>query len=322
MAAVGKRVEVLWKGEPFDAKVLQIHASGKVDVQYEIDGNVGIFLTAEKHGLKVLPDKKQKKKKKKKKKQVVGEKVCSEDACENRVHTKGLCSAHGPRKPCAVEGRAGSDDDNDAGVGDWYVYDGDDEDADADEGEYGGVGDDENDSNLDSHGDDNDDGRHNIPWHDSDASYPCRAEDDILRFTKGAETPSPPPSPQETASNASPRSSRESTPEEDIPPPPPEGRVLGDAAAAAVGGSAQALFAGYAQSCNHAHSSVQLLAQNGTKHYSMSTTEREQLMSRGRHRPAGLPNNGTADRRSFHARLCSGLSAAQVSHAGTPPHRT
>ena len=35
---------MLWKGELFAAQVLEIHASSKVDVQYEIDGNVEAFL--------------------------------------------------------------------------------------------------------------------------------------------------------------------------------------------------------------------------------------------------------------------------------------
>ena len=37
---------------PVDEKVLEILSAGKVDVEYEIDGNVGVGLTAEEHGSK------------------------------------------------------------------------------------------------------------------------------------------------------------------------------------------------------------------------------------------------------------------------------
>ena len=48
--AVGDRVEVLWEGELFDAEVIKLHASGAVDVAYDINGSVGMHLTAEDHG--------------------------------------------------------------------------------------------------------------------------------------------------------------------------------------------------------------------------------------------------------------------------------
>ena len=37
---VGKRVEVLWKGELFAAKVVKCHRTGEYDVVYEKDGTV------------------------------------------------------------------------------------------------------------------------------------------------------------------------------------------------------------------------------------------------------------------------------------------
>ena len=52
--SVGDRVEVRWKAKRFAAKVLHAHSPGKVDVVYDIDGSVGIFLTAKEHGLKLL----------------------------------------------------------------------------------------------------------------------------------------------------------------------------------------------------------------------------------------------------------------------------
>ena len=36
--------------------MIKIHGSGKVGAAYDISDNVGVHLTAEKHGLKLLPD--------------------------------------------------------------------------------------------------------------------------------------------------------------------------------------------------------------------------------------------------------------------------
>ena len=52
--SIGDRVEVRWGEELFDAAVIHVHSPGKVDVVYDIDGSVGIFLTAKDHGLKLL----------------------------------------------------------------------------------------------------------------------------------------------------------------------------------------------------------------------------------------------------------------------------
>ena len=58
---IGDRVEVQWQGELFAATVIRIHeAEGACDAAYEIDGSVGMFLNAEEHGLKVLPDRPEK----------------------------------------------------------------------------------------------------------------------------------------------------------------------------------------------------------------------------------------------------------------------
>ena len=54
--SIGDRVEVRWQTGLFDAAVIHVHSPGKVDVVYDIDGSVGIFLTAEEHGLKLLGD--------------------------------------------------------------------------------------------------------------------------------------------------------------------------------------------------------------------------------------------------------------------------
>ena len=54
------RVKVRWQAKAFNAAVIHVHAAGKVDVEYDIDGSVGIFLTAKEHGLKLLGDEEKK----------------------------------------------------------------------------------------------------------------------------------------------------------------------------------------------------------------------------------------------------------------------
>ena len=54
--SIGDRVEVRWQAKPFAANVVHVHTPGKVDVVYDIDGSVGIFLTPGEHGLKLLGD--------------------------------------------------------------------------------------------------------------------------------------------------------------------------------------------------------------------------------------------------------------------------
>ena len=51
--SIGDRVEVRWQAGAFAAKVVHVHAGGEVDVLYDIDGSVGLFLTAKEHGLKL-----------------------------------------------------------------------------------------------------------------------------------------------------------------------------------------------------------------------------------------------------------------------------
>ena len=53
--SIGDRVEVRWEAGLFDAAVVHVHSPGKVDVVYDFDGSVGIFLTA-----KLLGDKEKK----------------------------------------------------------------------------------------------------------------------------------------------------------------------------------------------------------------------------------------------------------------------
>ena len=74
--SIGDRVEVLWLKALYTAKVIKLHSSGKMDVVYEMNNTVGVFLTAKEHGLKLLPEKEEGK--------VVGggggkKKVCSVD---------------------------------------------------------------------------------------------------------------------------------------------------------------------------------------------------------------------------------------------------
>ena len=52
--SIGDRVEVRWQAKSFAAKVIHVHSPGKVDVVYDIDGSVGIFLTVKEHGLNLL----------------------------------------------------------------------------------------------------------------------------------------------------------------------------------------------------------------------------------------------------------------------------
>ena len=52
--SIGDRVEVRRQAKLFHAKVLHVHPSGSVDVAYDVDGSVGVFLTVEEHGLKLL----------------------------------------------------------------------------------------------------------------------------------------------------------------------------------------------------------------------------------------------------------------------------
>ena len=47
-----------WGAELFEAAVIHVHTPDKVDVVYDIDGSVGIFLTAKDHGLKLLDEEK------------------------------------------------------------------------------------------------------------------------------------------------------------------------------------------------------------------------------------------------------------------------
>ena len=54
--SVGDRVEVLWEDELFEAAVIKVHTEGDVDVAYDVSDSVGVHLTAEDHGLKLLPD--------------------------------------------------------------------------------------------------------------------------------------------------------------------------------------------------------------------------------------------------------------------------
>ena len=55
--SIGDRVEVLWLKKVYPAKVIKLHSSGEVDVVYDINNNVGVFLTAKEHGLKLCPEK-------------------------------------------------------------------------------------------------------------------------------------------------------------------------------------------------------------------------------------------------------------------------
>ena len=101
--SIGDRVEVRWKDVLYPAEVTKLHSSGKVDVVYEINNTVGVFLTAKEHGLKLLPEKEGGAGK------VVGgggkKKVCSVEDCFNKSGSNIICSRH-RAKPCSVEGCA------------------------------------------------------------------------------------------------------------------------------------------------------------------------------------------------------------------------
>ena len=97
----GDCVEVRWKADPFAAEVIHVHSGGKVDVVYDIDGSVGIILTANEHGLKAMGAEEKKGAGGKKK-------VCVVDGCPNKARYNGqLCTKHGDKhggKPCSVDG--------------------------------------------------------------------------------------------------------------------------------------------------------------------------------------------------------------------------
>ena len=94
-------MRVRWKDAVFDAAVIHVHAEGKVDVVYDVDGTVGIFLTAAEHGLNKLVAKEKPRggggKKKKK--------VCSVEGCPNKVHRRGLCKTHCKKDGCTTQAR-------------------------------------------------------------------------------------------------------------------------------------------------------------------------------------------------------------------------
>ena len=86
--SIGDRVEVRWQATSFAAKVIHVHSPSTVDVVYDIDGSVGICLTPNEHGLKLLG---------------AEEKVCSVGSCFKNAFRRGLCESH-RRKPCTVDG--------------------------------------------------------------------------------------------------------------------------------------------------------------------------------------------------------------------------
>lgn len=47
---IGDRVKVKWQAELFDAEVVHVHSSSKVDVVYANDGSVGIYSLASQVG--------------------------------------------------------------------------------------------------------------------------------------------------------------------------------------------------------------------------------------------------------------------------------
>ena len=87
--SIGDRVEVRWQAEVFNAIVLHVHSPGKVDVVYDVDGSIGLYLTREEHGLKVLLEE------------------CVFDGCQNKsaadgIRTQGLCFQHGAYGCCTT----------------------------------------------------------------------------------------------------------------------------------------------------------------------------------------------------------------------------
>ena len=91
--SIGDRVEVRWKAGLFAAKVAHVHPTGQVDAVYDIDGSVGICLTVEQHGLRLLKGGGTRPKK-----------ACVVDGCPRKAYCKGqLCMKHGGT-PCSVDG--------------------------------------------------------------------------------------------------------------------------------------------------------------------------------------------------------------------------
>ena len=102
MYSVGDRVEVRWKTKPCRATVIHVHSAEIVNVVYDIDSSVGVFLTAKEHGLKLVGDEER---------GGGSKKVCVVDGCPNLANFKGqLCKKHdGPpsRGLCTKHGARG-----------------------------------------------------------------------------------------------------------------------------------------------------------------------------------------------------------------------
>ena len=88
-------VAVQWKANLFDAKVLHVPPAGEMDVVYDIAGSVGVFLTMEEHGLKLLEIEETEGGGEKKERSVGG--------YSNKVAARELCLTR-RRKPCSVDG--------------------------------------------------------------------------------------------------------------------------------------------------------------------------------------------------------------------------
>ena len=120
MYSVGDRVEVRWKTKAFPATVIHVHSAGIVNVVYDIDSSVGVFINL--LGDHVNEETKPETTGVKEKRRCVvdgcpskayykgqlcvkhGGKPCSVDGCTTKVMARGLCGKHGARGECRREG--------------------------------------------------------------------------------------------------------------------------------------------------------------------------------------------------------------------------
>jgi hypothetical protein len=80
---VGSRVEVLWEGAVYAAKVVHCHSTGECDVVCELGREAGMRLTREEHRLLPLPK-------------------CFSAGCTCRQAVRGACLIHGEHGICRV----------------------------------------------------------------------------------------------------------------------------------------------------------------------------------------------------------------------------
>ena len=113
--SIGVWVEVRWQVKPFNASVIHVHSSGKVDVVYDIDGSVGTFLNSArswrqtllgrrlltKNGTGLCPKHGAISMRGKCKKHDSRTVACSAEGCSTTAIARRVCSKHGALGTCS-----------------------------------------------------------------------------------------------------------------------------------------------------------------------------------------------------------------------------